>query len=85
MEDPEFDAEFDYKLEFSRIQKLFVFVISKEVIVNTGLFYYGNDTTHKSPSQGFLSTQVCLLHRTPDVSLTDGKATCSFIARLSYY
>ena len=54
MEDPEFDAEFDYKLEFSRIQKLFVSVINKEIILNTGLFYYGDGTPHKSPSQGFL-------------------------------
>ena len=48
MEDPEFHDEFDYKLEFSRIQKLFVSVINKEVIMNTGLFYYGDDTQQNS-------------------------------------
>ena len=48
MEDPEFDDEFEYKLEFSRIHKLFVSVISKEVIMNTGLFYYGDDTQQNS-------------------------------------
>jgi hypothetical protein len=44
MEGPNFADEFDYKLEFSCFKKLLVSVINKDVIMNTGLFYYGNDT-----------------------------------------
>ena len=45
-------AEFDYKLEFTRIQKIFVTVINKEVIEDTRLFYYGDDTPPNSHKQG---------------------------------
>lgn len=52
-------AEFDYKLEFTRIQKIFATVINKEVIEDTGLFYYGDDTPPNSRKQGLhLSSQV---------------------------
>jgi hypothetical protein len=35
------DEEFDYHLEFARIQKIFTSVIIKEVIPDTGHFYFG--------------------------------------------
>jgi hypothetical protein len=39
------DAEFDYHQEFARIQKIFTSFIIKEVIPDTGCFYFGQ-TSH---------------------------------------
>jgi hypothetical protein len=39
------NAEFDYHLEFACIQKIFASVIIKEIILDTGHFYYGQ-TSH---------------------------------------
>jgi hypothetical protein len=39
------DAEFDYHQEFGRIHKIFAYVIIKEVIPDTGRFYFGQ-TSH---------------------------------------
>lgn len=61
------DAEFDCNLELTRIQKIFASIINKEVIMDTGIFYYGDDTPQNSRSQGSLSTKVGLVDRTPDV------------------
>jgi hypothetical protein len=62
------DAEFDYHLEFAHIQKIFASVIIKEVIPDTGLFYFGDGTPQTTRR---LSTQVGLLDHTSAVSLID--------------
>jgi hypothetical protein len=36
---------FDYGQEFSRIQHMFAKVINTEVLAETGVFYWGSDTT----------------------------------------
>jgi hypothetical protein len=68
-------TDFDYGQEFSRIQYMFAKIMNMEVLIETGLFYSGdNAADHKGyptkvlgiPSQ----SQVCFFDHTPHDSLS---------------
>jgi hypothetical protein len=67
-------TNFDYGLEFSRIQYIFVKIINIEVLIESGFFYWSDDTTEDNgyPTKALgLSnqSQVCFFDCTPLVTL----------------